>query len=633
MDSNDSPGDGTRAIAHDAHPQPELLRRFGRGELDEPGIVQVVAHIEACEACRDVVDGIFRDDTFLNELRLATHTFGLVPIEPAADPRADSSFWTGAREFARRASAWPERIGDFLLLEPVGRGRLATVFRARRRGLDRDVALKVFAREDIASIRKKREFLRDVEQALNLRHENILGLYEVGQAEQGIFIASEWADAGSLRQKLDGAPWPADQAASLVGELAAAIQASHARGVAHGSLSPDSVLFVTDRRPSARMQDRLAGAVLIPKIGDLGVRAAASRALQDRTHPAGGKGADILALGGLFYQLVTGNPPPSERAADSQVDALHPSVRELAIRGIGGEPGRQFSSAGELSEAMRMLASQVGETEFRSPEGGRRPAPIRAANLAPPPSRFSDFRILREVGRGGMGVVYEAEQVSLGRRVALKVLPQIMKRDARSFERFRREARAAAQLHHTNIVPVFEVGEDGESVFYAMQFIHGQGLNLVIRELKRLRKPAKNPRAAGVPTSAGQTEEDPRGQYHRLRPGRSDGPLAADRRLPRRDLASGNGGGRRLRPGSGRPPATSRSRPTARSTTPARRPRRCGRAAARSRRRNPRAAGSRSSRAWPRSAGRWPAGSPMPMPAGSSTATSSPRTCCWTPPA
>jgi WD40 repeat protein len=86
-----------------------------------------------------------------------------------------------------------------------------------------------------------------------------------------------------------------------------------------------------------------------------------------------------------------------------------------------------------------------------------------------------------------MGVVYEAEQVSLGRHVALKVLPMHASSDARALERFRREARAAARLHHTNIVPVFEVGQEGDACFYAMQFIHGQGLDQVIEELQRLR--------------------------------------------------------------------------------------------------------------------------------------------------
>src|SRR5262249_27638056 len=104
--------------------------------------------------------------------------------------------------------------------------------------------------------------------------------------------------------------------------------------------------------------------------------------------------------------------------------------------------------------------------------------------------QVGDYRILREVGRGGMGVVYEAEQQSLGRRVALKVLPPHTLKDAKALERFRREARAAAKLHHTNIVPVFEVGQDGGACFYAMQFIQGQALDQIIDELRRLREQA-----------------------------------------------------------------------------------------------------------------------------------------------
>jgi serine/threonine protein kinase/tetratricopeptide (TPR) repeat protein len=89
---------------------------------------------------------------------------------------------------------------------------------------------------------------------------------------------------------------------------------------------------------------------------------------------------------------------------------------------------------------------------------------------------LGDFRIIREVGRGGMGVVYEAEQVSLGRRVALKVLPFAATMDPRHLQRFHNEARAAASLHHEHIVPVYGVGQERGVHYYAMQFIDGPTL-------------------------------------------------------------------------------------------------------------------------------------------------------------
>ncbi len=101
--------------------------------------------------------------------------------------------------------------------------------------------------------------------------------------------------------------------------------------------------------------------------------------------------------------------------------------------------------------------------------------------------QLGDYHIVREIGRGGMGVVYEAEQVSLGRHVALKVLPAAALLNPTFLERFRREARAAAGLHHTNIVPVFGVGESDGFHYYAMQFIPGEGLDRVLRDLRRLR--------------------------------------------------------------------------------------------------------------------------------------------------
>ncbi len=102
-----------------------------------------------------------------------------------------------------------------------------------------------------------------------------------------------------------------------------------------------------------------------------------------------------------------------------------------------------------------------------------------------PIERLGDYRILREIGRGGMGVVYEAEQESLGRRVALKVLPKAHLASAEGLARFKREAQAAARLLHTNIVPVFGVGHQDGIHYYVMQYIDGRGLDGVLEQLAR----------------------------------------------------------------------------------------------------------------------------------------------------
>jgi serine/threonine protein kinase/tetratricopeptide (TPR) repeat protein len=95
---------------------------------------------------------------------------------------------------------------------------------------------------------------------------------------------------------------------------------------------------------------------------------------------------------------------------------------------------------------------------------------------------LGEYRIVREIGRGGMGVVYEAEQLSLGRRVALKVLPSAASLDPRQRQRFQVEAQAAALLHHEHIVPVFGIGFDQGFHYYAMQLIDGRPLTRIIQD-------------------------------------------------------------------------------------------------------------------------------------------------------
>ncbi|MEM9660116.1 MAG: protein kinase, partial [Planctomycetota bacterium] len=154
-----------------------------------------------------------------------------------------------------------------------------------------------------------------------------------------------------------------------------------------------------------------------------------------------------------------------ERGAPLDLETLAAERPELAdeLRGFG-------ESLHVLHDATRNLRGPLGDASTDVSSGAR---------------RLGDFEIGPEIGRGGMGVVYEARQISLDRRVALKVLPFAAVWDQKQIARFRNEAQAAAQLQHPNIVPVYAVGQERGVHFYAMQLINGQSLEAALTELRR----------------------------------------------------------------------------------------------------------------------------------------------------
>lgn len=177
-------------------------------------------------------------------------------------------------------------------------------------------------------------------------------------------------------------------------------------------------------------------------------------------------------------------PPDSEIIADL--------AEEFVERHRQGERPRvdeYVQRHPRLAQQIRDLFPTLLVVENLVPENDVSVVGEAGVTLHTPPmvESLGDFRILREVGRGGMGIVYEAEQVSLGRRVALKVLLHQGFADSKQRVRFQREARSAAKLHHTNIVPVYGVGEDEGMSYYAMQLIQGVGLDELLTELRALR--------------------------------------------------------------------------------------------------------------------------------------------------
>src|SRR5688572_361540 len=144
------------------------------------------------------------------------------------------------------------------------------------------------------------------------------------------------------------------------------------------------------------------------------------------------------------------------------IDVIAEEFVERYRRGERPAIGEYEAKYPEQAEAIRELFPALVVMERLKPESKPVPTSSQAecASEVASLGRLGDYRIVREVGRGGMGIVYEAVQQSLGRKVALKVLPKQLVGDESRQARFDREARAAARLHHTNIVPVFGVGQE-----------------------------------------------------------------------------------------------------------------------------------------------------------------------------
>ena len=184
-------------------------------------------------------------------------------------------------------------------------------------------------------------------------------------------------------------------------------------------------------------------------------------------------------------------------AAPSELDPLDRLVEEYLDRRRRGEhptPAEyvtRFPELGtrilELFPALELMERLKPTAEDHEGMSGDASIVLATSDNRDWPESLGDYALLRELGRGGMGIVFEAERASLKSRVALKVMHTRFRADRAYVRRFQTEARSAAKLHHTNIVPVFDYGEQNGVCYYAMQYIDGVGLELVLQDVRKLR--------------------------------------------------------------------------------------------------------------------------------------------------
>jgi hypothetical protein len=214
----------------------------------------------------------------------------------------------------------------------------------------------------------------------------------------------------------------------------------------------------------------------------------------------------------------TADRNPFERLAEEFVERLrrgeHPSISDYVAR----HP--------EHAADIRDLFPQIALVECNKPAqsgfGISSPAPTPSAHGDIPES-VGDYRILRYLGAGGMGVVYESVRESLRSHVALKVMREQFRNREKYLRRFRIEARSAARLHHTHIVSVFDYGVHDGVCYYAMQSIAGQSLDKVLADVRQLRQEKEASfDAETIPPTSGPEDRPARGRDEATGEGRRD---------------------------------------------------------------------------------------------------------------
>ena len=382
----------------------------------------------------------------------------------------------------------PERIGRYTLLERIGKGGMGVVYRARDTQLDRIVALKTIVTELADENETRQRFIREARAAADLNHPNIIKVYDFGEEAGRAYIVMELLTGQNLSALLqDGKAIPLDRAMTVMRGVSAGLAFAHSRGIVHRDLKPGNLFLPDD------------GTV---RILDFGLaRVASSRLTRsglvfgtpDYMSPEQVRGSvadhrsDIFSLGAVFYHLLTGRKPfaagslPLVMRKVLDEDPEPPSdVPEAIVRIIAKALQKDPAARYQSVDQVRADIDRVGETE--EPQAT---ILIQRGAARPAFPEIGRYRIVEQIGRGGMGVVYRAHDPVLDRDVAIKSILGDFSSESGAAEQFEREARAAARLQHANIITIYELGTSEGSPYIVMEFLAGMDLEAIMRAKRR----------------------------------------------------------------------------------------------------------------------------------------------------
>ena len=357
----------------------------------------------------------------------ATASEGLCPVCLLAGVLARGDFEEAAPP-PQDPGAW-RQCGEYALLGIAGRGGMGVVFRARKAGMTREVALKMIATADLASPEEVRRFRQEAEVIAQLDHPHIVPVHDVGEHDGRPFFVMKLAEGGTLAQRLadPGRPFGVREAVQLMVKVARAVQFAHDRGVLHRDLKPANILLDAGGEPLVGDFGlaRLAHAAGASSPSADGVGTPAYMAPEQvRGTPAVTTATDVHGLGAVMYHLLTGRPPfqgasavEVMRRAEAE-DPVSPQVlnamidRDLAtvcLKCLAKVPARRYRSAAALADDLEHWLA--GEPVAARPAGMAE----RAWKWARRRPALATLALTAAAGLAALGVVLAAGNVLLRR--------------------------------------------------------------------------------------------------------------------------------------------------------------------------------------------------------------------------
>ncbi|HSC77737.1 MAG TPA: serine/threonine-protein kinase [Candidatus Acidoferrales bacterium] len=313
----------------------------------------------------------------------------------------------------------PDRINQYRVVAPLGQGRVGIVYRAEDTTDGRAIALKLVPASHFAAPESKQKFLEEARAAAGLAHPHLRQLYDAGESGDQVFLAMEYLDGSTLRSLLVGGPVEPETALAWGAEIADALAAAHAEGVAHGELTTGKV-FITEQG-MIKLLDAGLWRLEVPSGRDLRDAAALSESgleplavavlAPEQIHGAEPDArTDLFALGAVLYLMTTGVQPFADDDANqtmhwvlgrqpeppSRVNSAVPATLDTVVaRLLEKEPARRLASAAEAAAALRAVAA--GEP---LPASVTEPAPVVATAVVAESRPAAKSRLLYWVAGG-----------------------------------------------------------------------------------------------------------------------------------------------------------------------------------------------------------------------------------------